>query len=213
MPLTTATFTPTGQITWHSNRSGSLQVWVMNDDGSNPRQLTGITSSDTNVEPAWSPDGSQIVFVSDRDDVEALQIYVMNADGSQQAPWMPFDASHNWSPAWSPDGQTLLFETNRDPGAITQLYAVKRDGSDLRNLTQTATNESRGKWSPDGKQIVFVSERTGNRDIFVMNSDGSNVRQITDSLEDDLFPAWSPDGREIAFQSNREGGVTSVSTS
>ena len=79
-PLTVTTATPasTGQIAWHSNRSGSLQVWVMNDDGSNPRQLTGITGSDTNVEPAWSPDGSQIVFVTDRDDVEALQITVIH---------------------------------------------------------------------------------------------------------------------------------------
>ena len=53
LTVTTATPAPTGQIVWHSNRSGSLQVWVMNDDGTNPRQLTGITGSDTNVEPTW----------------------------------------------------------------------------------------------------------------------------------------------------------------
>ena len=107
-PAATATPTAipaTGKIAWHSDRSGSLQIWVMDDNGQNPRQITAGDENNSNTEPAWSPDGRHIAFVTDRENPQAFQIYVMNADGSNQHPLMPFHQSHNWSPAWSQIGR------------------------------------------------------------------------------------------------------------
>ncbi len=203
-PAPTATPRP-GLIVWHSGPSDNLQVWIMDDDGNNKRQLTTGADIGTNVEPAWSPDGSQIAFVSDRVDKEALQIYTSKADGSNQRPLMPLQATHSWSPDWSPDGSKILFQTNRGENAIFQLYTCNADGSNIKNLTNTTTNESRCDCSPDGQKIAFVSERDGDRNIYVMDADGSNQQALTTSKSDDLYPRWSPDGREILFQSNQEG--------
>ena len=203
-PGPTATPQP-GRIIWHSGPSDDLQLWIMDDDGNNKSKLTTGANIGTNVEPGWSPDGSQVVFVTDRMDKEALQIYVMNVDGSNQHPLMPFQATHSWSPDWSPDGNKILFQTNRGENAVFQLYTCNADGSNIKNMTRTATNESRGDWSPDGQKIVFVSERDGDRNIYVMDADGSNQKALTSSKSDELYPRWSPDGREILFQSNQEG--------
>ncbi len=195
-----------GRILWHSERSGSMQIWIMADAGENQRQLTQGDKVGTNAEPAWSPDGRQIAFVSDRDDDQTLQIYVMDADGSNQRPLMPSHPSHNRFPNWSPDGSQVLFQSNRAEDANYEIYVANADGTDLRNLSNHPANDSRARWAPDGKRIAFVSDRNGNRDIYVMNVDGSDVRQLTDAPEEDDLPAWSPDGQEIVFQSNRGGG-------
>jgi len=72
--------------------------------------------------------------------------------------------------------------------------------------THTAWDEF-SAWSPDGRKIAFVSDRTGNEDIWVMDSDGGNLRQLTTHTADDEWFAWSPDGRKIAFMSERTGNV------
>ncbi len=195
-----------GKIAWHSKRSDSIQIWVMDDNGQNPKQLTVGEGIGTNSEPAWTPDGSKVAFVSDRADLQALQIYVMNADGTDQRPLMPFNASLDWSPAWSPDGAKLVFQTNRGENANFEIYVANADGSGLTNLTNNLANDSRPSWSPVGRQIVFVSDRTGIRQLYLMNADGSNQRQLSASDGEDDFPKWSPDGKEILFQSNRSGG-------
>jgi len=195
-----------GKIAWHSKRDGTYQIWVMDDNGLNPHQFTGGAGQGTNSEPDWSPDGTEIAFVSDRDGTNALQIYVMNADGSKQHPLMPFHSSHNWSPAWSPDGSMLLFQTSRDDNGRFEIYLVAKDGTGVRNLTSNPANDSRPAWSPDGRQIAFISDRSGSRQVWAMGADGSDPRQLTFSSGDNDFPHWSPDGKEILFQSNREGG-------
>ena len=75
--------------------------------------------------------------------------------------------------------------------------AGRQTGIDDQNLFPS--------WSPDGGSIVFVSDRDGNFEIYVMNADGSNQRRLTNNPAEDIAPSWSPDGRYIAFASNRGG--------
>ncbi|NLE75308.1 MAG: hypothetical protein GX605_00975, partial [Chloroflexi bacterium] len=182
---------PWGDVVFHSDRSGDFEIWRMKADGSAPRQLT--QSPERDIEPAWSPDGTQIVFASARDDVEDLELYVMNADGSQARRLLESQPGDDWGPRWSPDGGAVVYQSNRD--LAWEIYVVQADGTGRTNLTQQAqANDSRPDWSPDGQRIVFVSDRDGDEEIYVMNADGSDQQRLTNSVGDDTLPRWSPDG-------------------
>ncbi len=194
-----------GRIAFHSEVSGNFDIWVMNADGSQPTQLTTAPARD--IEPDWSPDGKRIVFASGRDDPENLQLYVMNADGSDQRRLLPTVTPwDNWSPAWSPDGQYIAFQSNRNVQTTGfDLYVVRADGTDERPLVVAPGNQYHVSWSPDGKRIVYVSDADGDGEIWVANADGSDPVQLTDNYAEEAWPRWSPDGRWILFQSTRDG--------
>jgi Tol biopolymer transport system component/tetratricopeptide (TPR) repeat protein len=91
-----------------------------------------------------------------------------------------------------------------------EVYVVNTDGSGLTNLTNHPAMDGGPDWSPDGKRIVFWSERDDTpeiygREIYVMNADGSGVTRLTNNSRDDSDPTWSPDGNRIAFWSSRDG--------
>ena len=200
-----------GRIVFHSERSGNFDIWLM-ENGGEPVQLTDALEAD--VEPAWSPDGTQIVFVSARDDPENVQLYIMNADGSEQRPLQPFEAADSWAPSWSPDGQRIVYQTNRDGNF--EIYVINVDGTGRTNLINDVPdpdfpdlplpNDGMPDWSPDGSKIVFVSDRgRADREIWIMDADGGNRKQLTDNDFDDARPRWSPDGKHILFESTRDG--------
>ena len=163
-----------------------------------PTRLTDHEGSDD--QPSWSPDGTQLVFRSNRDG--KLNIYVMGSDGSDPTRLTAED--YNSSPSWSPDGTRIAFSSgNTDGNAI---YVMGSDGSDATRLTYRGNNGS-PSWSPDGARIAFASTPTpsANLEIYVMGSDGSNLTRLTDTGWNDS-PVWSPDGSKIAFASNRGTG-------
>jgi dipeptidyl aminopeptidase/acylaminoacyl peptidase len=100
-------------------------------------------------------------------------------------------------------GCVLLFS-----GAVLIMTQVARAQSMLpgKQLTTDAANDLRPFWSPDGKQIVFFSNRAGTYDIWIMNADGSSQRPLTQGPADDRRPSWSPDGKWIVYDSDRSGG-------
>lgn len=105
----------------------------------------------------------------------------------------------------------LIFEgwggagyTNFDSTAPAyDLWTMAPDGSGLTNITNTVGVDTDAHWSPDGNQITFGSNRTGNYDIYVMRPDGTDVRNLTSSPGNDTYSTWSPNGRRIAYVSER----------
>ena len=178
------------------------EIYVMNVDGSNLRRLTNTGAAENH--PAWSPDGSQILFDADYDGDGFYEIYTMDPDGMGVAR-LTANAANDQFADWSPDGSQIAFSSDRNGN--WDIFIMDADGSNQRSLTNSPKWELFPAWSPDGGLIAFqvVVSRPGNTDIFLMNVDGSNQHQLTDKPGYDENPAWSPDGRQIVFQTRRDG--------
>jgi RHS repeat-associated protein len=197
------------RIAFASNRDGTAQLYSMNTDGSGALRLTNDAANDES--PRWSPNGSRIVFQSDRDNVFSgmADIYVMNGDGSGQTR-LTSDANDDSAPVWSPNGSKIAFQSGRN-GVSYQVYVMNADGSAQANISNNAANDKQPAWSPDGTKIAFASDRdqAGFSSIYVMNADGSGQTRLTVSGSGfrDEQPAWSPDGTKLAFTSTRDSTV------
>ncbi|HSJ30153.1 MAG TPA: tetratricopeptide repeat protein, partial [Longimicrobiales bacterium] len=150
---------------------------------------------------------SRIVFVSDRDgpdptgDAGNHEIYVMNADGSDQRRLTTHE-SLDHGQAWSPDGARIAFSSRRT-GSV-HIFTMNADGTDQRRITQgSEVGFQRPTWSPDGRRLAFQSLLRP--DIYVSGVDGTGLTNITNHAARDFAPAWSPDGRRLAFTSDRDG--------
>jgi Tol biopolymer transport system component len=151
--------------------------------------------------------GSVIAFQSDRDRQD--EIYVMNADGSDQRLLISNQWALDSMPAWSPDGTRIAF-ASRDRGKDFEICVVSAQQDllviqgEILKLTDNEFNDLHPTWSPDGRQIAFYSKRDFYNDIYVIDVAGTGEHQLTATQSNDKDPAWSPDGTLIAFVSNRE---------
>ncbi len=169
-------------------------IFLINVDGSNLRRLADDNPCSTNVTqdaPTWSPDDSQLAFVTCQQGKTGL--YVINTDGKNLKLLADLDAG---SPAWSPDGSLIAF--NSGPHSIS---VINSDGSNLQPLT---TEGSTPAWSPDGTQLAYIAipaKPGAMPSVAVMNANGSHMRTIYHGSNFVDSPSWSPDGQYIAFMS------------
>jgi TolB protein len=173
--------------------------------------VTWIVTADSDYVPAWSPDGKQIAFYSQRD--SAGDIYLMQSDGTNVIRLTGgfFSSGKNSDPAWSPDGKQLTFVSNRN--GHDEIYVMNSDGSQVRELTDSrAEGKERSDnpdWSPDGHSILFTVQDGSTVydarlpapkvDIYMINVDGTDFTRLTYLEGYAIEPKWSPDGSKIAF--------------
>ncbi len=192
-----------GEIIVASSRGGKFRLYSI--ERSNLSQLRPL-SADTGqqIDPAFSPDGARIAFVSNRDG--NAEIYAMDADGSHVTR-LTSDPQLDGHPVFTPDGQAILFQSQRTGGKL-QIFAMNADGTGVKQITQDSVSLAPAV-SPDGRTIAYVSLRNKNYDIWLMNRDGSNQRQFTRSPQwRESEPRFLKDGTLAYLVERQEGGRT-----
>jgi dipeptidyl aminopeptidase/acylaminoacyl peptidase len=194
-----------GQILFFSQHGGEDEIWVMNADGSNKRNLTRHDGAKiTDLDPAWSPDGREIAYVSDASG--SRQIWSMNPDGSDQHQLFAAPGENRY-PNWTADGGSIVFQSQSHGNF--EIFMAHADGSGLTNLTNNPSVDWSPATSPHGKKIVFTSERDGNGHLYVRAGDGT-LQRITNGTGYDYFADWSPRGSEIVFSRDDSSGETDL---
>jgi tol-pal system beta propeller repeat protein TolB len=169
-------------------------IYTINPDGTDDTRLTDDT---INAEfPSFSPNGQKIAF-----DIVGTgfcpQIYVMDADGSNQTSALTSQGC-NFQPSWGPDNK-IVFTSTRDRN--DEIYVMDSDGSNQTNLSNNPGVDEEPNFSPDGSEIAFATDRDGNFQVYKMNaSDGSDQTNLSnDPRSTDEDPNFSPDGGKIVF--------------
>lgn len=191
------------EIAFVSKRTGSMQVWIMNSDGTQQRQLTNLNKGA--CQPAWSPDGNKLAIISPCNKKDLIytdsRIYILNADGSDPQS-LPVGQDGDFDPAWSPDGKRLAFSSIRT--GTPHIFVYDLEENSLSELSDTRYTDIHPTWSPGGKQLA-VSRKNLYYHIWIISDTGQTQFQFSSSGNvNDYWPVWSHDNDFIMFGRSKE---------
>jgi Tol biopolymer transport system component len=196
-----------GRIAFSTNFVRPSQIYTALPNGADIRQLTHFVQGHGASDPDTSPDGSRIVFTQHH------QIWVMNADGSDQTQLTDDADRVSQTPSWSPGGTRIVFSRCSFPfdAQRCSIDVMNADGTGLTKLLGGDWVSLSPEFSPDGGTIAFSSNRGGYvSNVWVMNSDGTGLKRLTEPKLQAWAPDWSPDGSHILFTSDWELPFSSV---
>jgi Tol biopolymer transport system component len=179
---------------------GDSDIWIVRSDGHGLRDLTPGPSDDT--APSWSPDGTKVLFASDRGG--AYDIFLMKASGTGIVQLSDRGRS-DVAPAFSRDGKRVAFVECDQSFAHCQLWVMNANGKGARRLTKTPVEDERPSWSLNDTKLAVTVKQAGNLDVAVVVVRGGAVQRLTHGAAEDFQPSYSPEGTRIAFGSNRAG--------
>jgi Tol biopolymer transport system component len=219
----TAAWSPDGQrIAFAANDGDNSDIYLMNADGGDIVRLTEHPGDDSH--PHWSGDGSRIIFNSPRTTPDLSvgwleqwhEVFSMKHDGSDLRQHTENKAVCTY-PSFSPDGTRIVYrKITNTPGFSwnlsssvrnSEVFVADADGGNEVNLSNSAAFDGWPVWSPDGRRVVFASNRAGPANVghlYVINADGSGLQQITRGSWSYVQPAWSGDGARIFAYQNQE---------
>jgi Tol biopolymer transport system component len=197
-------------ITYHASASGTglpirsdvgapatdSDIFILNVDDAvlGTQAPVNITNTPDLIEddPYWSPDGTKIVYTAHhvKDDPvfsTTAEIFVINADGSGSPVQLTFNNEEERAAGFSPDGSKIVFMC-RYGGTDFEICTINADGSGLVQVTNNTVQELSIRWSMDGTQVWFNSNRSGRSQLYKINIDGTGLTQMTNSLGVNFFP-------------------------
>lgn len=187
-----------GRIAYILKQNGWYELQVADADSQNA--FTVARSPEPIISPAWSPDGSQLAYVSF--ERKKPIVYVQNlADGVRRV--LANFRGSNSAPAWSPDGRQVALTLSKD--AVSQIYLLDAQGSTPRRIAQSAGLDTEPTFSPDGQWLYFTSDRGGSPQIYRIAVNDGTAQRITFEGGYNVSPAISPDGRLMAYIHRRDG--------
>jgi len=193
--------------TGYFGNSGASAIWIVPLDGSPPTELT--RDHGVNVSPQWSPDGRALFWVSDRDGArDVYQQRLRNGTAPVGQPGRLTTGADAQGLSLSRDGTRMAYSRLNTWTGIWSIPVPARSPVSIRGATPVSTGNETTEdvdISPDGRWLVFDSDRGGNPDLYVMPATGGEARQITNHPAGDFSGDWSPDGRRIVFHSLRNG--------
>jgi len=204
-------------IAYTSDESGNLDIFVRPLRGGEPLRITNDAADD--AQPAWSPDGTRIAFVSARNRGGRLSIVLgqalgnfVNASGgdlfvtsSRGGPAKTL-VDNAFYPAWSPDGRWIVFQSSR--GGRWDLWKIAASGGAPVQVTNDVHFDYQPCWSPDGEEIVYASGMPAPYRLKIIGADGGAPRELTDGEDRILLkPAFTADGKAIVYSSMRGGSL------
>ena len=205
-PTPEVVFTPTptalgggpAQIAFVSDRAGNFQIWMVNSDGKGLKQITNMR--DGACQPAWSPDGMRLAFISPCISKEQTylgsSIYLIDVDGSNLTP-LPSSPEGDFDPAWSSDGKFLAFTSLRT--GRPSIYTMNLETLDIKRLSSSNYDERQPVWSPMSRQLAFIRTKVFGQ-VWLMSDSGDQLNQFSVSGDfHNFFPLWSWDGSVIFY--------------
>jgi TolB protein len=183
------------KIFFVSDRTGHKEIWSMDYDGSNQKQLTRY--GDISEMPAVSPDGKLFAFTSYAKGNPKIMVF--SAETGKQLQFYNPVASMNATPEFTPDGQRILFSSTFSV-KDAQIFSADLHGGDLRRISNVRAIEVSPRVNPKtGTDILFISGRSGHQQLWRMNIEGGDAEMLSTGEGDVSNPAWNPNGQTIAF--------------
>lgn len=179
--------------TTRGKKDGKYRLQVSDTDGYNPQTL--LTSTQPVMSPAWSPDGSQLAYVSFENG--QAEIFTHNIRTGARKSHAKYKGL-NGSPAWSPDGNRLAVTLSKDGNP--EIYILNLKNDKLRRVTNHWSIDTEAVWLPDGKSIIFTSGRSGKPQLYRMSvASNSRPERLTYEGGYNASASVSPDGKSVAY--------------
>ena len=188
----------TGGRLAYLNRRININLWRYPLEGAGPPERL-ISSTRISTEPDYSPDGSRIVFASERSG--SWEIWTARADGSQALQLTNMPGQQSASPRWSPDSQTIVFDTRYEGHADVAMIGAQGEG--MRRLTNEKTDEFLPRFSRDGKSIYFFSNRGGSTQLWRMPGPSEPPARPVQLTIKGLHDAVESDDRKYLYIARR----------
>jgi Tol biopolymer transport system component len=186
---------------------GASGIWIVHVDGASPTRIT--TDSALNTSPQWSPDGRALLWASDQGGSrDVYRQRIGSRGGPEGAARRLTTGTDAHGLSVSRKGNRMAYARLSTYSSIWSLPVPARGTVSIRGATRITTGNETIEdvdVSPDGRSLVFDSDRNGNVDLYVMPASGGEARQLTTDPAGDFSASWSPDGRKIAFHSLRNG--------